>query len=62
MFADFACGSIWRLTRTTGATYVAKPLAPAASPVALTFGPSSQGRGLYYAEYVSGQIRQITQS
>ncbi len=62
VFADFTCGSIWRLNRATDNSYSAKPLAPAADPVALTFGPSSQGRALYYAEYFTGQIRRITPS
>ena len=62
VFADFVCGSIWRLNRSTDSTWTAKPLAPASGPVALTFGPSRQGRALYYAEYFSGQIRRITQS
>ena len=62
VFADFLCGSIWRLHRGADASYAAKPLAPAANPVALTFGPSRQGRALYYAEYFSGQIRRITPS
>lgn len=62
LFADFACGSIWRLDRAADLSYDAKPLAPAANPVALAFGPSRQGRALYYAEYFSGQIRRITLS
>jgi glucose/arabinose dehydrogenase len=61
LFADFVCGSIWRLDRV-GEAFVAEPLAPAANPVSLTFGPSPRGRALYYAEYVSGQIRRITAS
>ena len=61
-FADFVCGSIWRLDQQLDASYVAMPLAPAANPVTLAFGPSPQGRALYYAEYVSGQIRRITAS
>ncbi|MCZ3387819.1 MAG: PQQ-dependent sugar dehydrogenase [Actinomycetia bacterium] len=62
MFADFLCGSIWRLHRGADGSYTAKPLAPAAGPVALTFGPSRQGRALYYGDYFSGQIRRITPS
>ena len=61
-FADFVCGSIWRLDQQLDASYVAEPLAPAANPVTLTFGPSPQGRALYYAEYLSGEIRRITAS
>ena len=62
VFADFVCGSIWRLHQAADTSYAPKPLAPAADPVALTFGPSRQGRALYYAEYFSGQIRRITLS
>jgi hypothetical protein len=62
VFADFLCGSLWRLDRGADTFFTAKPLAPAANPVALTFGPSPQGRALCYAEYFSGHIRRITPS
>lgn len=62
VFADFTCGSIWRLHRSADTSYTARALAPADGPVALTFGPSRDGRALYYAEYFTGQIRRITQS
>jgi glucose/arabinose dehydrogenase len=57
MFADFICGSIFRL-HDTGGAFLAKPLAPAASPVSLAFGPSPHGRALYYLSY-SGEIHAI---
>jgi glucose/arabinose dehydrogenase len=57
MFADFICGSIFRL-HDAGGTFVAKPLAPAASPVSLAFGPSPDGRALYYLSY-NGEIHAI---
>ncbi len=62
LFADFVCGSLWRLHSGPDSSLTARPLAPASNPVALTFGPSDKGRALYYVEYVTGQIHRITTS
>lgn len=62
LFADYTCGSIFKLTNTTGA-YSRTPFVSglgASSAVSLTFGPHGATQALYYLSYANGgQVRRI---
>lgn len=63
LFADYVCGSIFRLDPSAGGGYTRTAFATGlggGSAVHLGFGPRGQGRALYYTTYAGGgQVRRI---
>jgi glucose/arabinose dehydrogenase len=60
LFGDFVCGKIFQLVPSGGGGFTASEFASlgAQTMVAMTFGPSSTGRSLYYTSY-AGEVRRI---
>ena len=63
LFADYDCGKIFKLTRTSTGTYSRSDFVTglgASSAVSLTFGPHGGTQALYYLTYTNGgQVRRI---
>jgi glucose/arabinose dehydrogenase/PKD repeat protein len=64
LFADYTCGTIFRLVPGTGGTFTRAAFATnlgASSAVAMIFGPFNGTRALYYTSYAGGgEVRRIS--
>jgi glucose/arabinose dehydrogenase/PKD repeat protein len=60
LYGDFVCGKIFQLVPATGGGFTANEFASlgAQTLIAMTFGPSSFGRSLYYTSF-AGEVRRI---
>ena len=57
LFADYTCGTIFRLVHNADDTYASKPFVTGlgvGSAVHMLFGPASSGPALYYTTYANG--------
>jgi glucose/arabinose dehydrogenase len=63
LFADYLCGTIFRLVPNADGTFSSTDFATglgSGGPIAMTFGPDAQTRALYYTTYTNGgQVRRI---
>jgi len=61
LFADFVCGTVFRLAPRSGGGYTAQPFLTGVNrPVHLAFGPSPAGTSLYYLDYFGGQVHRVS--
>lgn len=59
LFADYTCGRIWKLTRSTSGAYTRADFASDMGPVIdMDFGPTGTGKALYYTSF-AGEVRRI---
>ena len=60
LFADFVCGTVFRLVPEAGGGYSQEPfITDAAGPVHLTFGPHDGTQALYYLAYFDGTVHRV---
>ena len=63
LFADYVCGTVWRLAPQDGGGFRAVPfLTGRNSPVHLAFGPYAGSQALYYLSYGGGQVRRVVRT
>lgn len=60
LFADFVCGTVFRLAPADGGGYTQEPFITGANgPVHLTFGPYDDTQALYYLAYLDGTVHRV---
>ena len=60
LFADYACGKVWRLEKTDAGGYARRPFSSGLSgPTQLRFGPYGDTQALYYLSIFDGEVRRI---
>jgi glucose/arabinose dehydrogenase len=63
LFADYLCGTIFRLVPAGGGTFTATDFATGlgvGGPITMSFGPDGQTQALYYTTYANGgEVRRI---
>ena len=60
LFADYACGKVWRLDRQADGSFARRPFSSGLSgPTHLRFGPYGDTQALYYLSIFDGEVRRI---
>ena len=60
LFADYACGNVWRLDRQADGSFARRPFSSGLSgPTQLRFGPHGDTQALYYLSIFDGEVRRI---
>lgn len=63
IFADYACGKLWRLDRRADGTYRRQPFSSGLSgPTHVRFGPHGDSSALYYLSIFDNEVRRIARS